>query len=710
MLAILAGAFTVWLLLFRFRKRRAVSLPPGPPGLPILGNVLDMPSVTEWLTFAEWAKYGGLCSVTFLGQPMIILNSASAMEELDGKGPVFNTRPRLPMAGELVGYNQTLVLMPYGPQFRVFRKHFARLIGTPAAARQFVPLVELETNRFLKRLLLKPNAEFIDGHLRKLTGAIILRLTYGIEVQDEDDPFVTLIEKANGNFSAATTPGAFLVDIFPSLLLIPETLAPFKRKAKAWAIETKKMVESPYSYTRRQIAAGTAPTSFVSRLLEDEQKLNDQELHDVKYTAGSFYGGGADTTAALLHAFFLAMVLYPEVQRRAQREIDDLLNGVPHAAMEDTILNGYWIPKGSIIIANIWNMLNDPQVYPAPEVFDPTRYLPDTNVGTTQRDPRHACFGFSRRICPGRELAEISLFSSIAAILATFDIERASGPLPKHENTQGTISHPKPFDCVATPFENEPGPEFESEITCGGVTGVTLHTLSRAMTRIPVAMALRSALIIVDLQEDFCPPNGSLAVAGGRDIVPVINTLLASSFFDFRVATKDWHPIDHISFAVNHPPPNNIPFESFATVVNPENPDEQYETRLWPVHCVQGTPGAELAPELNLERVDKIVEKGMDKRVEMYSAFYDPFTNPTISISELGPELKKNSIDKVYVVGLAMDYCVRATALDAVTEGYEVYLIEDATKAVDPAEGWDNARAEMEGKGIKFIKSVDIVS
>ncbi|KAF7321188.1 Isochorismatase domain-containing protein [Mycena chlorophos] len=208
------------------------------------------------------------------------------------------------------------------------------------------------------------------------------------------------------------------------------------------------------------------------------------------------------------------------------------------------------------------------------------------------------------------------------------------------------------------------------------------------------AMAPKSALIIVDLQEDFCPPNGSLAVTSGRDIVPIVNALLAAPFFDVRVATKDWHPHDHVSFAENHPPPNNKPFESFAKIVNPFNDAESYETRLWPVHCVQGTPGAELVPELNLARIDKIVEKGQDKRVEI----------------ELRGYLKENAVTKAYVVGLAMDYCVRATALDAVKEGFETYIIEDATKAVDPKEGWDKARVDMEEKGIKFVTSTDIIS
>ncbi|KAJ7227010.1 pyrazinamidase/nicotinamidase, partial [Mycena pura] len=217
-------------------------------------------------------------------------------------------------------------------------------------------------------------------------------------------------------------------------------------------------------------------------------------------------------------------------------------------------------------------------------------------------------------------------------------------------------------------------------------------------------MNSKVALVIVDLQEDFCPPDGSLAVSGGRDIVPVINGLLTLPLFDVKIATKDWHPADHISFATNHP--GHRPFESFTKVVNPNNPSESYETRLWPVHCVQNTPGAMLVSELDVGRVDKIIEKGQDKRVEMYSAFADPFV---VSQSELRGYLKNNYVGKVYVVGLAMDYCVRATAIDAMTEGYDTYIIEDGTKAVDPNEGWMNAKTEMEAKGIKFVKVHDLV-
>ncbi|KAF1816173.1 Isochorismatase hydrolase [Eremomyces bilateralis CBS 781.70] len=206
------------------------------------------------------------------------------------------------------------------------------------------------------------------------------------------------------------------------------------------------------------------------------------------------------------------------------------------------------------------------------------------------------------------------------------------------------------------------------------------------------------ALLIVDFQEDFCPPNGSLAVKGGRDIAPVLNRLLDLPF-TLKIATKDWHPKNHVSFASNHPHPNNKPFESFFTITNPLNPAESAATRLWPDHCVQRTPGAELAPELDQTKLDEIIEKGQDERVEMYSVFADLFVNPTVYRSGISKMLKEKEITHVYVAGLAMDYCVKYSALHAAKEGFGTVVIADATKAVDP-HLWDQVKAEMEQAGV----------
>jgi nicotinamidase-related amidase len=170
--------------------------------------------------------------------------------------------------------------------------------------------------------------------------------------------------------------------------------------------------------------------------------------------------------------------------------------------------------------------------------------------------------------------------------------------------------------------------------------------------------------------------------------------------FAIKIATKDWHPTDHISFASNHA--GKKPFVDFTTIINPTNASETYETRLWPDHCIQNTPGAELVPELDVKKVDKVVEKGQRKEVEMYSAFYDPLEKPRVSDSGLAGVLKEKGVTDVYVVGLAADYCVKATAVDAAKEGFKTCIVEEGTRPVD--EGlWKEVQGELTPKGVKVV-------
>ena len=197
--------------------------------------------------------------------------------------------------------------------------------------------------------------------------------------------------------------------------------------------------------------------------------------------------------------------------------------------------------------------------------------------------------------------------------------------------------------------------------------------------------------------------NGSLAVPAGREIVSTINDLLELPFV-VKIATKDWHPADHVSFASNHATPENVPFVSTTVVRNPYNASESYTTRLWPVHCVQDTPGAQLIPELHIDRIDHVVEKGQDARVEMYSAFTDPFVRPSVSTSPLAALLREADISHVFIVGLALDYCVRFTALDSRKEGFRTYVVREATRAVDSGEAGRGATEHaFEDGGVHLV-------
>ena len=203
------------------------------------------------------------------------------------------------------------------------------------------------------------------------------------------------------------------------------------------------------------------------------------------------------------------------------------------------------------------------------------------------------------------------------------------------------------------------------------------------------------ALILVDLQNDFAP-GGALPVPEGDAVVPVANRLLREGAFDLVVATQDWHPPDHGSFAENHPgrkPGDVIDLHGLKQI-------------LWPVHCVQGSPGAAFLPGLDTSGVEKVFKKGTDPRIDSYSGFFD---NGHRKATGLGEYLKSRGVRDVYVLGLATDYCVKFTALDALQLGFRTHLIEDATRGVNLKPG-DVQRAvrEMRAAGIAVMRSGEL--
>ena len=197
------------------------------------------------------------------------------------------------------------------------------------------------------------------------------------------------------------------------------------------------------------------------------------------------------------------------------------------------------------------------------------------------------------------------------------------------------------------------------------------------------------ALIIVDVQNDFCP-GGALAVKDGDKIIPIINKLLPK--FDLIVATQDWHPKNHKSFAKNH-----------GKKVGEKIKLNDLDQILWPDHCVQGTKGAEFVPALNTVKIARVFQKGTDPEIDSYSGFFD---NGHKKTTGLGDYLKQQKVTEVYVVGLATDYCVKFTALDAVGLGFKTSLIIDACRGVNiQRDDSDKAVQEMKLKGINIIKS-----
>jgi nicotinamidase/pyrazinamidase len=197
------------------------------------------------------------------------------------------------------------------------------------------------------------------------------------------------------------------------------------------------------------------------------------------------------------------------------------------------------------------------------------------------------------------------------------------------------------------------------------------------------------ALILIDIQYDFCS-GGSLAVPEGDEIVPIANHLQKK--FDLIVATQDWHPRGHGSFASTHDKP---PYEVVFINGSPQT--------LWPDHCVQGTHGAELVASLDRARIARIFQKGTDPRIDSYSGFLDADHKNSTGMADF---LREHHVTRVYIAGLATDYCVKYTALDAVQLGFESYVVQDACRGVNLRPGdSDAAIREMKAAGVKIIRS-----
>jgi nicotinamidase/pyrazinamidase len=209
---------------------------------------------------------------------------------------------------------------------------------------------------------------------------------------------------------------------------------------------------------------------------------------------------------------------------------------------------------------------------------------------------------------------------------------------------------------------------------------------------------VKTALVIVDVQNDFIP-GGALAVPQGDAVVPVINRLqsLKGRLFDLIIATQDWHPPDHGSFAANHP----------GTHVGDVIDLNGLRQILWPVHCVQHTTGADFVPLLDRSRIDHVIRKGTDPAIDSYSGFFDNGHRKATGLHEY---LQSHSIDELDICGLATDYCVKFTALDAKQLGFTAHLIEDACRGVELHSG-DVADAveEMRRAGVEVMRSSDAI-
>lgn len=314
----------------------------------------------------------------------------------------------------------------------------------------------------------------------------MLKMLYGYTpAAHTPDGLVRLINKVMAEFSEAVVVGAWMVDLISWLRYLPDFVpgTGFKQTARQWRKDSDEVMNVPVDFVMRQMEQKTAKPSYVERLLRADP--DDEDITHIKQSAAALYAGGADSTAAGLSFFILAMTAYPEVQVKAREEIDRVVGserlpgfqdreklpyveaviketlrwkplaplGPPHMSDEEDEIRGYRIPKGAIILPSIKWFSADPAVYRNPDEFRPERFLgPDEPPS-----PYNYVFGFGRRVCPGRLLADSNLFLTIAQTLAVFDIQKAvdktTGKViePIVGTTTGLVAHPLPFQCSILP-------------------------------------------------------------------------------------------------------------------------------------------------------------------------------------------------------------------------------------------------------------------
>ncbi|KAJ7088955.1 cytochrome P450 [Mycena epipterygia] len=430
-----------------------------------------------------------IISLNLMGDTVIVLNSlASAEDLLENKSVIYSDRPPFPMLNDLVGFHWHFAFMRYGPQWKDYRKGFMRQFQPSEVG--FHRPAELEAARVLLQRLVESPAKF-ERHLRHMAGMVILSTAYGIDVEPEDDPHIAISEQALHVMACATNRGAYLVDSLPFLKYVPEFFpgAGFKMQAREWRKIVSAMPEVPYNFVKKSLAEGTAKSSIASRVLqeiEDTGGGDDAELA-LKNILAACYASGADTTVSALGTFILAMTMHPEIQAKAQAAVDAVVGqgrlpnfddsipyvdavvrevlrwrpivplGVAHAVTEDDIYKGYNIPAGSVVVGNTWAILHNEATYgPNPDRFIPERWLTDDGkINTSMREPS-AAFGFGRRVCPGKDMAQWSIWICVASILATLNINKALDekgvPIePSGEYTSGFLCYPMPHKCDIIP-------------------------------------------------------------------------------------------------------------------------------------------------------------------------------------------------------------------------------------------------------------------
>ncbi|KAG2071819.1 cytochrome P450 [Suillus decipiens] len=469
------------------KKGKVFPLPPGPRPLPIIGNIRGIDINMPWIAYTAWGKqYGDIVYSHLFGQHIVVINSEKvAIELLEKRSYNYSDRPDLP-TNTLFGFDFNTILMRYGVRWRSQRRIFHQAFRADAAL-NYRPMQQRKAQQLIRDMLDSPE-EFLH-HVHVFASSAIMSASYDYETK-HNDPLVEFVGKSLKLAVEEIKPEVAAVFLaFPFLLRLPAWFPGMSIKKKATQSQEwlRQWMHEPFQYVLERTAEGTAQPSMVSNAL---RRINGRESLDeltiIKESAATAFAAASETTGSILQVFILAMVLFPEVQVKAQTLIDAIVGtsrlptfedrsslqyidailretlrwhpilplSVMHASLDSDVYEGYYIPKGATIIPNVWAMSQNEEKYPNPSQFLPERFL-DAD-GNLNDDSVDMAFGFGRRICVGRYFADASVWIALAYLLAMFKFSKrvgADGETIEFEPqwSGGMATHPLPFPCSITP-------------------------------------------------------------------------------------------------------------------------------------------------------------------------------------------------------------------------------------------------------------------
>lgn len=486
-----SATICIFLAVHRVRRKSSsnLSFPPGPKGLPVLGNLLDINGSQPWVSFTQWASTrGDIVYCKLFGLHVIVLQSQEVAKALlEHRSSIYSDRPPI-SSTKAMGSEFNSAQLRYSDEWRLHRRIFHQSFR-PKAVKDYLPIQLRKARQMLRSIMEAP--ERYQDHIELFASSVIMSAVYDYEAKTNDDPLLLTADKAIKVFLEVASPqNSAILETFPFLLKLPSWFpgANFKRLAIQSQKNAAAMVDIPFHYARDRAMTATSNHCMISesfKRLEARDNADEFELA-LKSSSATAFIAGVETTASTLAVFVLAMMLYPDVQKRAQEEIDAVIGteqlptfedrsslpyveavlretlrwhpvfplGLPHYTTDSDVYNDHYIPKGAIVMGNIWAMSKDEVKYPNPYDFKPERFF--VADGQLNDDTVDFPFGFGRRVCVGRYFADASLWISIVSLLATFRFMR---PLDKEGKevdpifqwSTGLSFHPVSLPCRVVP-------------------------------------------------------------------------------------------------------------------------------------------------------------------------------------------------------------------------------------------------------------------